>query len=91
MRVLVIVAHPDDEVLGCGATLCRHNKHDDQLFSISLCNGVGARGDDSQAASLRAKAAGRLLSALLRFLGPNGWLTAISQTMLLIPSRFWIS
>lgn len=29
-KILVICAHPDDEVLGCGGTLLKHKKKGDQ-------------------------------------------------------------
>lgn len=32
MRVLVISAHPDDETLGCGGTLLKHQAANDDLF-----------------------------------------------------------
>jgi LmbE family N-acetylglucosaminyl deacetylase len=32
MRIIVISAHPDDETLGCGATLLKHGANGDDLF-----------------------------------------------------------
>jgi LmbE family N-acetylglucosaminyl deacetylase len=32
MRIIVISAHPDDETLGCGATLLKHAANGDDLF-----------------------------------------------------------
>jgi LmbE family N-acetylglucosaminyl deacetylase len=40
MRVLAIVAHPDDEVLGCGATLAKHAQAGDEVRVLIL--GTGA-------------------------------------------------
>lgn len=42
-RVLVVVAHPDDEVIGCGATLARHADNDDEVRIIMVADGEGAR------------------------------------------------
>lgn len=33
-RVLVLVAHPDDEVLGCGGTLCLHRRRGDDVMVV---------------------------------------------------------
>jgi len=41
--VLAIVAHSDDEVLGCGGTLARHAVEGDRVLAIFLTDGVGAR------------------------------------------------
>ncbi len=41
--VLVVAAHPDDEVLGCGGTLARHAKKGDMVHTILVADGVGSR------------------------------------------------
>ncbi len=43
-RVLVIAAHPDDELLGCGGTVALHVKQDDRVRSIIVCEGESLRG-----------------------------------------------
>lgn len=42
-RILVIAAHPDDEVLGCGATIARHTKLGDEVRVVILAEGVTSR------------------------------------------------
>lgn len=42
-KVLVIAAHPDDEVLGCGATIARHTKAGDEVHVVILAEGVTSR------------------------------------------------
>ena len=34
MKILVVVAHPDDEVLGVGATLARHVSNGDDVHVL---------------------------------------------------------
>lgn len=46
-RVLVIAAHPDDELLGCGATVALHAAAGDEVRSIILCEGETMRQQDS--------------------------------------------
>ena len=36
MNILVIVAHPDDEVLGMGCTMLRHALKGDKVYVIYL-------------------------------------------------------
>lgn len=56
--VLVVAAHPDDEVLGCGATLARHAAAGDRVHVLILADGVGARQDGpGEAAAARMQAA----------------------------------
>jgi LmbE family N-acetylglucosaminyl deacetylase len=43
MNILVICAHPDDDVLGCGATLARHAAAGDHVTVCFLTDGEGAR------------------------------------------------
>lgn len=42
--VLVIAAHPDDEVLGCGGTLAKLADEGAEIHLAFLADGVGARG-----------------------------------------------
>ncbi|MGB3947107.1 MAG: PIG-L family deacetylase [Bacteroidia bacterium] len=34
MKIVVIAAHPDDEILGCGGTLLKHKKNGDEIHWI---------------------------------------------------------
>lgn len=43
MNVLVIAAHPDDEVLGCGGAIARHCQQGDIVHSLILAEGVTSR------------------------------------------------
>ena len=61
MNILVVVAHPDDEVLGCGGTIARHVQQGDRVAVIILAEGVTSRAAkralDQDAEKLQALAA----------------------------------
>ena len=42
-RILVIAAHPDDEVLGCGGTIARHADAGDQVQVLIVAEGATSR------------------------------------------------
>ena len=42
-KVLVIAAHPDDEVLGCGGTICKHTDNGDCVNVIIVSEGITSR------------------------------------------------
>jgi LmbE family N-acetylglucosaminyl deacetylase len=43
-HILVIAAHPDDELLGLAGTLCRHRDLNDNINILILSNGEDSRG-----------------------------------------------
>ncbi len=43
MNILVIAAHPDDEVLGCGGAIARHTQNGDQVHVLILAEGATSR------------------------------------------------
>lgn len=43
MKILVIVAHPDDEVLGVGATMLKHVENGDHVRVIYMATGITSR------------------------------------------------
>lgn len=55
--ILAVVAHPDDEVLGCGGALARHASRGDDVRILILADGVSARGSDPAKIQRRRKAA----------------------------------
>ena len=42
-KVLVIAAHPDDEVLGCGGTIARHSEIGDNVQILIVAEGATSR------------------------------------------------
>jgi len=44
-KILVIAAHPDDEVLGCGGALVKHKNSKDEISLVFLSDGYTSRKD----------------------------------------------
>jgi len=74
--ILVVVAHPDDEVLGCGGTIARLARHGHEVYTAILGEGITSRYERPREAEkklveqLHAQShdVGRLLSAKEVFL-----------------------
>ncbi len=65
-RVLVIAAHADDEILGCGGSLIRHSDEGAEVAALFLTDGVGSRQSSStQEAASRDEA----LSQAMKIVG----------------------
>lgn len=62
MNILVVAAHPDDEVLGCGATLARHARAGDTVHVLIVAEGATSR-DDRRDVATRAPEIARLRAA----------------------------
>lgn len=64
-QILVIAAHPDDEVLGCGATIAKHVQSGDQVTVLICGGGLDARNNgrkkNKSRLALAAQKAHRLL------------------------------
>ena len=44
-NILVVAAHPDDEVLGCGGTLANLSKKGFNIYTLFVSDGVSARNE----------------------------------------------
>ena len=52
-RVLVVAAHPDDEILGVGATVAKHVAQGDEVYALILGEGQTSRGEHREDISQR--------------------------------------
>ena len=71
-KVLIIAAHPDDEVLGCGGTIARHTDSGDKVHILIVAEGATSRqpqrnriqaNEELSALEEAAKTAGSILGA----------------------------
>jgi len=68
--VLIVAAHADDEVLGCGGTIARYVAEGDRVHVVFMADGVGSRAyNDSAELQHRNQAR----DAALRILGVTHW------------------
>jgi LmbE family N-acetylglucosaminyl deacetylase len=67
VKVLVVAAHPDDEVLGCGGAMARHADQGHEVDVLILGTGALSREhgttEEVEALSTQAREAGRILGA----------------------------
>ena len=49
-KILIIAAHPDDEILGAGGTLLKHQMAGDEIYCLILGEGLNSRGEASATA-----------------------------------------
>jgi len=63
-RILVVAAHPDDEVLGCGATIAKHVESGDHICIAFMANGVGSRDASDKSSESRKSATQCALNVL---------------------------
>lgn len=50
-KILVIAAHPDDEILGCGGTIAAHAQAGDEVHVVIMAEGVTSRSAQRDAAA----------------------------------------
>jgi LmbE family N-acetylglucosaminyl deacetylase len=55
-RVVVVGAHPDDEILGAGGTLARHVMDGDEVHAIVVADGASSRAPDEMKVALEKDA-----------------------------------
>lgn len=68
MRVLVIAAHPDDEVLGCGGAIAKHSRNGDEVHVMIMAEGLTSRdnfGDASKEGLSELASAARKANEIL--------------------------
>lgn len=63
-QILAVVAHPDDEVLGCGGALAWHAKRGDDVAVVILADGETSRGAEKSQVAVREAAAREAMAIL---------------------------
>ena len=75
--VLVVVAHRDDEVLGCGGTIAKLVQENYKVYAISMTNGISSRDNSSK----KEIARGGRYDGLLKSLGSKKNISAVGAAI----------
>jgi LmbE family N-acetylglucosaminyl deacetylase len=62
-RIAVVAAHPDDEALGCGATMARHAAEGDEVHVLIVAEGATSRNEARSRTASRQELSQLALSA----------------------------
>lgn len=62
--ILIVAAHPDDEVIGMGGSICKFSNQSQKVRVLFLSSGVGSRNFQVQSAQERIESAKRALAKL---------------------------
>ena len=54
-KILVVVAHPDDEILGCGGTMARMIKEGSEVYTLILGTGITSRYENDDEVEIKDK------------------------------------
>lgn len=87
-KIVVIAAHPDDELLGCGGTLALHARAGDQITGVIACEGESLRyGEGGVGQSSHIKRASEVVGFKdVRLLGfPDQRLDTVTLTEVITP------
>ena len=86
-KVLVIAAHPDDELLGIGGIVLKHTAAGDEVRSVIFCEGESLRyhGDVGQSTAIDEAAAVLGVSHVYRLQYPDQKLDTYTLTELITP------
>lgn len=87
-KILVIAAHPDDELLGCGGTLALHARAGDQITAVIACEGESLRyGESGVGQSSHMRRAAQVVGFKdVRLLGfPDQRLDTVTLTEVITP------
>ena len=66
-NVLIVVSHTDDETLGMGGTIAKHTKSGDNVYAMSMTDGLSSRGSVSKKEILYRDAASEKAASILGF------------------------
>jgi len=86
-KVLVIAAHPDDELLGIGGIVAKHTAAGDEVRSVIMCEGESLRyhGDVGQTRAIREAAEVLGVSKVYHLSFPDQKLDTFTLTELITP------
>lgn len=66
-KILICVAHRDDETIGCGGAIYKHSINGDKVYCLSITDGVGARRGSTKKDILLRKKNSEKVSKILKF------------------------
>jgi len=55
MKILILIAHSDDETIGCGGSILKHVENNDQVFAACFTDGVSSRNKNKKNIDTRKK------------------------------------